>query len=224
MKRLICSAATVLRANTNTRMRLQKIMYPLGLAVALVGLVAGASAPGHAAVLSFSLTDQPAQTNTPYAIPFFAVGSETSISIGGYQVPAFEQTTFNGVFLDSSMTNLLGGTWTFTPAAHGSLSNTFSDGTSVPALNFGGIATGFYDTYSQTIATIPGDEYILKFLFSNDPANSPSGLLVTATTPSVSAVPLPASWTMLLIGFAGLGLFAYRSAKHRPGLGGLAAA
>jgi hypothetical protein len=35
---------------------------------------------------------------------------------------------------------------------------------------------------------------------------------------SITATPLPPTWTMLLIGFAGLGFFAYRGTKCRSAI------
>ena len=55
--------------------------------------------------------------------------------------------------------NLLGSTWTFTPAASGSLSAEFDDGTPVPALEFAGVIAGDFDTYSQAISTVVGSTY-----------------------------------------------------------------
>ena len=111
-------------------------------------------------------------------------------------------------------TNLLGGTWTLVPASSGSDTSTFSDGTSVPALNFGAIVVGLYDTYSQTFATTPGAEYVYAFTFFNDEGNEPSGLLVTTSGGSAGVIPEPSTWAMMLIGFAGLGFVGYRRAKR----------
>jgi hypothetical protein len=61
-----------------------------------------------------------------------------------------------------------------------------------------------------------GSEY-LNGLFG--PGGSPNfysydiSILVTPATESVAA-PLPSTWTMMLIGFAGLGFFAYRGSKN----------
>jgi PEP-CTERM motif len=166
----------------------------VGFVVSVLGLLIGAMGQARAGTL-LNLIDPPAQSDTPYVLSFTASSSSTTISIGGYQVPAFEQVTNNGLFLDGTGPNLLGGTWAFTPAASGSDSSTFYDGTSVPALSFGGVVVGDYDTYSQTIAMIPSQSYTLDFLFSNNEANSPSGLLVTT---SGSAVPEPS--TLVLVG------------------------
>jgi hypothetical protein len=134
-----------------------------------------------------NLVDAPAQSNTPFALSFTASSSTTTISIEGYQVPSFEQTTHNGLFFNDAGPNLLGGTWTFTAAPSGSDTSQYSDGTSVPALSFGGVTVGSYDVYSQTIATTIGGVYTLDFLYSNPEDNAPSGLLVTTSSTGPTA-------------------------------------
>ena len=105
----------------------------------------------------------------------------------------------------SSGPNLLGGSWSFTPAVDGSLTNTYSDGTPVPALNFGRVAVGFYDTYSQTFATTPATKYTYSFIFDEDGGPS-SGLLVTTT--AASAIPQLSTWAMLFAGLASVSALA----------------
>ncbi len=170
----------------------------LVLVLAVFGELVWATGQARADIL-LNLIDPPAQSDTPFALSFAASDSTTTVSIGGYQVPEFEQVTNNGLFLDGTGPNLLGGTWAYTPAPSGGDSSTFSDGTSVPALSFGAVVVGAYDTYSQTIATIPGQSYSLDFLFSNSTENSPSGLLVTTSATSAS-VPEPSTTVLLVIG------------------------
>jgi hypothetical protein len=177
--------------------------------LAAVALMMGASVPARATTL-LNLINPPIQSDTSYALPFTASSSSTTISIAGYQVPSFEQTTNNGLLLGGAGPNLLGGTWTFIPAASGSLANTFDDGTSVPGLNFGGVTEGSYDTFTQTIATITGDSYTLDFLYSND-AGGPTGLLVT--TSGISSTPLPAALPMFAAGLALVGLLARKKRR-----------
>jgi hypothetical protein len=152
-----------------------------------------------------NLIDAPAQTNTPFALSFTASSSTTTVSIEGYQVPSFERTTQNGLFLNGAGPNLLGSTWNFTPAPSGSDTSTFSDGTSVPAISLGGVTVGSYDVYSQTIATAIGSVYTLDFLYSNPQDNAPSGLLVTTNSTGATAATIQvlasgtgtSSWTDL---------------------------
>jgi hypothetical protein len=186
---------------------MQKCLSVLALVVGGLAFIGGARAD----TTLLSLIDPPAQTGTPFDLSFIADASTTTLSVGGYQVPAFEQVQFSGVTTGGGP-NLLGGTWTLVPAASGSNSSTFSDGTGVPALNFGAVVAGLFDTYSQTFATTPGATYDYAFEFSNPGANEPSGLLVT-TTGSAGVVPEPSTWAMMLIGFAGLGFAGYRRAR-----------
>jgi hypothetical protein len=100
---------------------------------------------------------------------------------------------------------LLGGTWIFTPAPSGSLANTYSDGTSVLALNFGGVTVGSYDVYSQTVATTIGSVYTLDLQYSNDSDNQPSGFLVEATGVTDPAGVAGSAINLGLAQLAGLG-------------------
>jgi PEP-CTERM motif-containing protein len=183
--------------------------FRLSLGAGFLSVLAFAS-PAYSAAL-LNLTNPAAQTDTPFALSFDAIGSATTISIAGYQVPSFESVTQNGVFLNGGGPNLLGSSWIFTPAASGSDTSTFNDGSSVPALSFGGTTVGSYDTYTQVFATTPGSLYTLDFLFSNPSDNAPSGLLVTTDgTPVTSAVPEPSTWAMMITGFAGVAFLTYR--------------
>jgi len=148
---------------------------------ALTTTLVGASAV-QADTILLDFVNAPGLTNFPISLPFIASDNPaTMISIAGYQVPAFEQTRQNGVFLNGVGPNLLGSSWVFTPAPSGSDANTFNDGSSVPALDFGGVIVGSFDTFSQTIATTPGSLYTVNFQYSNPaaPDNAPSGLRVS---------------------------------------------
>jgi hypothetical protein len=193
-------------------------------------------ATAHAATTLLSLTDAPTQSDTPYALPFLATDSTMTVSISGYQPPSWEYVTDIGVTLSGSTTNLLGSSWFFLPAAKGTYAMTINDGTSVPGLQFGGLSPGDYDTFSQFVATQPGETYVLSFLYSNNlyggpHASSPNALLVVqivgdaplgkVSSGSVSwmaenaGVPEPSTWAMMLIGFAGLGSAGYRRARAK---------
>jgi hypothetical protein len=174
--------------------------------LAALGVGATTLSAGASAEVLLELVNPPAQTDTPYSLSFTATGSPTTLSVAGYQLPSSEQVTLNGVYLGTSTTNLLGMTWSFVPAAHGSGALQYSDGTSVNALSFAGVSPGSYDTYSQSFSTIAGDTYTYKFDFTEQ-AHGPSSLVV-----SVSAVPLPASAWLLLSGLVGVGVMAR---KHR---------
>jgi hypothetical protein len=151
---------------------------------------------------------------TPYILPFVATSNSTTISIEGYEVPSYEYSSSNGLFLAGSPTNLLGGIWSYTPAEFGSLSSTFNDGSSVPGIVFGAVVVGDYDSYSQTVATTVGKSYSVELDYSNP--GSPSGFLVTATNASVaSSTPLPGSANAGIVLFALVGLLCWRKSNQR---------
>ena len=102
----------------------------VGAALATIGLLASAGPSFAVTDLTFSLVDQPGQNdhflfNTVRPLRVLS----RFVRIAGYQVPSFEQSTDNGVFLGGVGPNLLGSTWHFTPAGSGSDANTFNDGT-----------------------------------------------------------------------------------------------
>lgn len=188
-------------------MNWSKIRRRAALAFGLSALGAAA----HATVL-LDLINPPGGGPTPYSLAFVATTPQTTVSIGGYQVPTVEDVYDNEVLLNNAGPNLLGQTWSFTPAQYGSDASQYSDGTSTNELQFAGVSAGSYDIYSQTINTIVGDTYNVNFNFTNDSeAPSPSALLVTA-----GVAPEPATWGLMLLGFGLLGA-SLRTARHRTG-------
>jgi len=177
-------------------------------AMALLG-----TSPARAVTL-LSLLNSPTTADRSYGFSFTALGSQTTISIGGYDDPAFEYVWDISVTRDGGA-NLLGQSWLFAPAPLGSQA-TESDG----LLTFGDIVLGNYDTFSQTFATAPGETYLLSFNFANCLDRSscgpdPGGLLVTTDGGLAGAVvvPEPATWMMAVLGFVGLGLVGYRRGR-----------
>lgn len=148
-----------------------------------------------------------ANPNGSYAPTFTALSSATAISFAGYNIHAFNDVSNIDLFLNGGGANLLGGTWGFVAAASGSGSATYNDGTSVPGLSFGGVSAGYYDTYSQTIATIVGSSYTLAFDYNGSGNNN--GFVVAAIN-SVSATPLPATLPLFASGLGALGLLGWR--------------
>jgi len=189
-----------------------KNLLKVGVVIGL-GLLGTASA--RADTILLSLTDMP-YTETLYDLDFVANASTTTLSVAGYDVNGVWVAASNSVTSSGGGGNMLGGVWTFVAAPSGSDALPLDDGTAVPALGFGGVTIGSYDTFSQTFATAPGAEYVYEFMFFNDlvPENAPSGLLVTT---SASAVPEPSTWAMMLIGFVGLGFASY-CRKSKPAL------
>src|SRR5579872_6598343 len=190
------------------------MLKTLSAAAVLIGAMALFGASSARAVTLLSLFNSPTTTGTPYDLSFTAMAPQTTISIGGYDDPAFEYV-FDLRVTREGGANLVGQNWVFTPAPIGSEATEF-DG----LLKFGDISVGNYDTFSQTFATIPGETYLLSFQFANSLDGSsfpsdPSGLLVAANVelPHTLAVPEPATWMMALLGFVGLGLVGYRRGR-----------
>jgi hypothetical protein len=167
-------------------------------AVAVVTALLAMAGSAKAEVL-LDLTNSPTQNDTPYALPFVATATTTTLSIAGYQVASGEYATDNGVFASGSSKNLLHKAWGFVPAAQGSGAEQYRDGTRVKALLFEGSDPGYYDTFSQTFTTVVGETYYVDFDFTQ--GGGASGFEVYT-----SAVPEPAPWAMMLTGLGGLGI------------------
>ena len=181
--------------------------------VAATALVAATpSLPANAATL-LNLVDAPYQNNTPYSLSFTASSTSTTLSVGGYQLPSDETATLNAVRLGTGA-NLLGQTWIYTPASNGPDANQFNDGSSVNGLDLAGLIIGSYDTFSQTFATIVGGTYNYSFLYTNSSTSAPSGFRVDVNAAAAGAVPEPATWGMMILGFGMIGAAA-RSRKTK---------
>ncbi len=141
------------------------------------------------------------------SLQFTATGTTTTLFDEGYQLPGFNQFTDNSVTLTGGGLNLLGQIWGFTPAAFGSDTDQYDDGTSVNGLDFGGVSIGSYDVYFQTFATTPGQSYTYTFNFVQN-EGEPDGYIVR--TDSASGAPEPATWLLLIGGIVGSGLMLRR--------------
>lgn len=182
---------------------------------ALLGAAALVAIPSIASAATlFDQTNLPNQTNTSITQTFIAGAASTTLSLAGYDVPSWIYADNIELTLSGSLSNLLGQTWTFTPAAFGSDAHTDGVGAyGTDNLALGGTAAGYYDTFSQTVDTTPGDSYTLNFLLSS--YSVPNGFRVTATN-TVSGVPEPATWAMMLLGFGAIGFGMRRKAKQKP--------
>ena len=169
-----------------------------------------------------TLINPPVQSNTPYSLSFFATGPNTQVSIGGYQLPSFEQVTDITLTATGGSGNLLGQTWNFVPAASGSLANQYDDmlGTGTNALNFGGVTEGDYDVFDQSFGSTAGQGYTLNFNFTEEPGVccggvfiGPSGFEVD-TTGTGAVAPEPALM-LPLTALLGLGYVARKRFSNR---------
>lgn len=203
----------------------QWVMRPKRLLAYSVGSAALLTAPiAASAATLFDQTNLAVQSVMPQTLTFTATASSTKIDFQGYQVPA--SITLVKIFLavtgttPSTANNLLGLHYTYTPSTCASPFHAF-EGSDTPLygasnLNFEGACTGLYDSFAQTVGTTVGASYTLKFSLSNSAAGS-SGLRITATDAAAPAgVPEPASWTMMLLGFGGIGFAMRRSRRLEP--------
>lgn len=170
------------------------------------GLIAGLAtlvpASASATTTLLDLVDAPDQVNTPYSFDIVATSSSLTISFGGYQVPGVQVANYISLSTAGGA-NLLDRNWTFAPAPTGSWALQLDDSTSVNALIFYGTDVGSYDVFSQTISAVAGTTYRLAFLTYVNSTDLPpeNGFRVT-TDGTVAAVPEPASWALMIGGFA----------------------
>ncbi|WP_082543229.1 PEPxxWA-CTERM sorting domain-containing protein [Sphingomonas sp. Leaf339] len=186
-------------------------MKNIALVSALLGSAVMAPTTVSAATL-LDIVNVPAQTNTFYGLTFTANASTSTVSFAGYQVPGNFQILSFGLFLNnmgSSIISTNGADFTLTRAGSGS--NAFG-GNGI--LVFQGTTAGSYDTLSQVANTIAGSNYTLRFNLSNSILNQPSGLRVEASNATVGAVPEPATWAMMMVGFGMVGGAARYRRRH----------
>ena len=230
VRRIVKGSGRWRRSDAGIRKWVMRRRTSFGACVIVGAALLGAPSAQADTVL-LSLVDPPDQTDTPYALGITATGTMTTISFGGYQTLDFEYVSGISVTHNGGP-NLLGTTWSLTPAAHGSFAFTISEeATQVPELWFGKRSVGEYDTFSQTFATAPGAKYVLNFDFTDGlssfffPPGSVSSFselsggersaIQVATSGNATLgdpppVPEPSTWVMMMIGLLGLGL-----ARHR---------
>jgi hypothetical protein len=173
----------------------------------LIAALASLAPASAGATTLLDLVDAPDQVDTPYSFDIKATSFSLTISFAGYHVPGVEMANYISLGAVGGA-NLLGQDWDFTPAPMGSYAVQLPDSTSVNAVLFYGTEAGSYDIFSQTIATVAGTVYRLNFLlFVNNVDVAPeNGFRVTTDGELVSApVPEPASWAMMIGGFALVG-------------------
>lgn len=178
-----------------------------------VGAAALLAAPSVAAAATlFDQTNLPTQTNTPTTLSFTAGSNSTTIDLAGYDVPSWIYLNDISLTLTGDSTNLLGQSFSFAAAPSGTDAYAYGMGALGTAnLAFGGTSAGSYDDFFQTISTMAGSSYTLNFSLSSNSA--PNGLRVSASDAIVAAVPEPATWAMMLLGFGAIGFATRRSRK-----------
>jgi len=192
---------------------MRKIVSLLAATVALA-----VAAPASAATL-LDLTNMPTQFVTPESFTFTADSAATTINFQGYQLPGTLAVVNIFFGATGSTTDLLGLNFTATPSGCSAPFNTFGQGsvsavTGVHDLTFGGTCEGLYDTFSQTVTTAIGTSYTLNFSFTNVGQGGNALRVSTGALPA-GAVPEPATWAMMLLGFGGIGFAMRRTGKRK---------
>jgi hypothetical protein len=177
------------------------------------------SAPASAADL-LNLTNT-TQNATPQSFTFTATGASTVLNFQGYNLPG--STAIVNLFFGTSgstpttANNLLVGA-AYTPTASGCGnyfgvdSNTAAQSFGAAGLYFGGTCAGIYDTLTTSLNTTVGQAYTLRFDLSVFGGIN-NGVRVSTGALTTGAVPEPATWAMMLIGFGGIGFAMRRQRK-----------
>jgi hypothetical protein len=178
---------------------MKRLLSVGGLSVAMFLTVCLGQA--RATTVLLDLEDPPTQSDSPFTLTLIATATTTDVTFAGYQLPDSE--IVSDIRLTSGGgSNLLGPNWDFTPAPCGSLAFELGPGAfGTNDLFFAGTCEDSFDQFSQTVSTVIGQHYTLRFLFTNSDPNAPSELLVTT---SGAAVPEPASLTLLGSGLVAL--------------------
>ena len=174
-------------------------------AAAAAALTLGTAANATITVNSSTNLNSPDPATSPGAVQ--TVGGVTTISFGQNPEPT---PTFNGSFTftnsDAEVYSILLGS--STPGVTFTAASLFGVGGTPGTWNLSGGGTNVMQLAATLIA---GGQYEFSFTGSN-----PNNSGVANGNVTVSAVPEPATWAMMLIGFGGLGL-AMRS-RRRPAL------
>ena len=184
------------------------------------------SAPASAAQVLLDLTN-PAPQLTLQTFTFTATDASTVLNFQGYNQPGttsiinlFFGTAANAgqpATLTAANNLLVGASYTPTASGCGSFfgvdPNTAAQSYGANGLYFGGTCAGIYDTLSTSLNTTVGQSYTLRFDLSVF-GSAPNGVRVSTGALTTGAVPEPATWAMMLVGFAGIGMSVRRRRKE----------
>jgi hypothetical protein len=169
-----------------------------------------------------------------YGLGAFYDGSDSTIDVALYNTSGL-QLAFAAINTTSSPYTFQGvpafiltpGTYQVTAWGYGTGNGNYNTGTcgdpaNCPALNFNPLGTAL--TFGAPWYNDPGvtgfaDDHLDNFNSPNGPPQGPyhyygaGNFEAYAGSEIISAAPLPATWTMLIAGFIGLGFFAYRGSK-----------
>jgi hypothetical protein len=197
----------------------------------MISLLAASAAlafatPASAAQVLVDLTNIPAQVSTPSSSldstqSFTATSTSTVLTIAGFDVPG-SLVLANILLADTTAptVNVLGELFAYTPATDSPLADQNNTGIyGTRNVRFAGGSNTSYDIFTQTFNTTIGSTYNLSYLFTDQACRGcsavPNGLRITVGEPTVAgAVPEPATWVMMLLGFGGIG-FALRRQRNQ---------
>lgn len=177
--------------------------------LALLGALAVFALPAASQAGAITLLDLPNSLDlgTAYDLVFTAGNATSTLAIYGYNVFNYDFSKGNAVYLNDAGPNLLGSTWLFTPAFFGSSALQFADGlgTGANGLQFGGVSTGSWDTFSQTFATVVGQTYNYHLVHTAQYGIGSDFQVRVDSARVAGGVPEPAAWVLMVIGFGLMG-------------------
>lgn len=208
-----------LAASAEACFKRDKIEFKWGLIV--MNLLFSKLVPAAAISLGFLLTAAPSQ-----AVPYITNGGLVT-GLGDRQNSGFDQLSLDAVNSDWSSGTLLLNPLTFTVGVNSAAGDNHTDtGSFTELLTFNGATQTLIIPYSiqvsdsDTLTLNSGNAYFFPgYEITLNPVSLTDGDVNTPVTGSltanVTAVPEPATWAMMILGFAGVGFVAYRR-KSRP--------
>ena len=172
--------------------------------------------PASAADILLDLTNT-TQNAAPKTFTFTATGASTVLNFQGYNLPGSTAVVnlffgTSGSTLNAGNNLLVGAAYTPTASGCGNFfgvdSNVAGQSYGAAGLYFGGTCAGVYDTLTTSLNTTIGQAYTLRFDLSVFGGVN-NGVRVSTGALTTGAVPEPATWAMMLLGFGGIG-FAMR--------------